>query len=40
MSEITVRKVNFEFPEDIDLYAMPKMPRVSLFIAAFSLTMP
>ncbi len=40
MSEITVRKINFEFPEDIDLYAMPKMPRVSLFIAAFSLTMP
>jgi len=40
MSEIIVRKVNFEFPEDIDLYPIPTMPRVSLFIVAFSLTMP
>ncbi|MBL4681464.1 MAG: metal-dependent hydrolase [Pseudomonadales bacterium] len=40
MSEIIVRKVNFEFPEDIDLYPIPSMPRVSLFIVAFSLTMP
>ena len=40
MSEIIVRKVNFEFPEDIDLYPIPSRPRVSLFIVAFSLTMP
>ena len=40
MSEILVRKVDFEFPEDTDLYAIPSMPRVSLYIAAFSLTMP
>lgn len=40
MSDITVRKVDFEFPEDAGLYAVPGMPRVSLFIAAFSLTMP
>ncbi len=40
MTDIIVRKVDFEFPEDIDLYAIPSMPRVSLFIAAFSLTMP
>jgi predicted metal-dependent hydrolase len=40
MSEITVRKVDFDFPDDVDLYALPSMPRVSLFIAAFSLTMP
>jgi len=40
MSSITVRKVNFEFTEDTELYAFPKLPRVSLFIAAFSLTMP
>ncbi|MDA0979015.1 MAG: metal-dependent hydrolase, partial [Proteobacteria bacterium] len=40
MSDITVRKVDFEFSEDTPLYALPGMPRVSLFIAAFSLTMP
>ncbi len=40
MSSITVRKVDFEFPEDVALYALPGMPRVSLFIVAFSLTMP
>ncbi len=40
MLEINVRKVDFEFPEDVELYAIPAMPRVSLFIAAFSLTMP
>ncbi len=40
MSDIQVRKVNFEFPDDVELYAIPSMPRVSLFIAAFSLTMP
>ena len=40
MSDITVRKVDFDFPEDTPLYAMPEMPRISLFIAAFSLTMP
>lgn len=40
VSEITVRKVDFEFPEDVDLYAIPALPRVSLFIAAFSMTMP
>ena len=40
MSEITVRKVNFEFPDDVNLYAIPALPRVSLFIAAFSMTMP
>ncbi len=40
MSEITVRKVDFNFPEDVDLYAIPSLPRVSLFIAAFSMTMP
>lgn len=39
-SSITVRKVNFEFTEDTALYAFPKLPRISLFIAAFSLTMP
>ncbi len=39
-SDITVRKVNFDFPDDIALYAIPKLPRVSLFIAAFSMTMP
>lgn len=37
---IIVRNVNFDFPEDIDLYAIARMPRVSLFIAAFSMTMP
>ena len=40
MSEITVRKVDFDFPDDVDLYAIPSLPRVSLFIAAFSMTMP
>jgi len=40
MSAIKVRKVNFEFTEDTPLYAFPKLPRVSLFVAAFSLTMP
>jgi uncharacterized protein len=40
MSEITVRKVDFDFPEDVNLYAIPALPRVSLFIAAFSMTMP
>jgi predicted metal-dependent hydrolase len=40
VSEILVRKVNFDFPDDIDLYPIPSMPRVSLFIVAFSLTMP
>ncbi len=40
MTEITVRRVNFEFSEETDLYAIPSMPRVSLYIAAFSLTMP
>ncbi len=40
MSDIIVRKVDFDFPDDVDLYAIPSMPRVSLFIAAFSLTMP
>ncbi|XOV87899.1 MAG: metal-dependent hydrolase [Pseudomonadota bacterium] len=40
MNTITVRKVDFDFPEDAGLYAIPSMPRVSLFIAAFSLTMP
>lgn len=40
MSEIIVRKVDFDFPEDVELYAIPGMPRVSLFIAAFSMTMP
>ncbi len=40
MSEITVRKVDFDFPESTNLYAMAGVPRVSLFIAAFSLTMP
>jgi uncharacterized protein len=40
MSVINVRKVDFEFPDDVELYAIPSMPRVSLFIAAFSLTMP
>ncbi len=39
-SEIVVRKVDFDFPEDVELYAVPGMPRISLFIAAFSLTMP
>lgn len=40
MNDITVRKVDFDFPEDAGLYAIPSLPRVSLFIAAFSLTMP
>ena len=40
MSEIQVRKVDFDFPDDVGLYAMPSMPRLSLYIAAFSLTMP
>jgi len=40
VAEIIVRKVDFDFPEDIELYAIPGMPRVSLFIAAFSMTMP
>lgn len=40
MSDITPRKVDFDFPEDTPLYMVPGMPRVSLFVAAFSLTMP
>jgi predicted metal-dependent hydrolase len=40
VSEITVRKVDFDFLEDVELYAIPALPRVSLFIAAFSMTMP
>ena len=40
MSDITPRKIDFEFPDDTPLYALPSMPRISLFIAAFSLTMP
>lgn len=40
MTDITVRKLDLEFPADANLYAIPSMPRVSLFIAAFSLTMP
>lgn len=40
MSDITVRKIDFEFPESTNLYAVPSMPRLSLFVAALSLTMP
>ena len=40
MADISVCKVDFDFPEDTNLYAVPSMPRISLFIAAFSLTMP
>ncbi|MBV1878157.1 MAG: metal-dependent hydrolase [Pseudomonadales bacterium] len=39
-TEIIVRRVNFDFPPQTSLYAIPKLPRLSLYIAAFSLTMP
>ena len=39
-SNLTVRKVDFNFPDDINLYLVPSKPELSLYIAAFSLIIP